>query len=630
MSLEINSQHNRTKIESEFESVGAIMRLSSSSLISCFLSLALLSHFPGSLIQVDAKPVFDTVPLLSHFGKYLSREPAAAPSRKLLPMAGIQDSEACSDGSSVESVRQEDWSTYYNYVSSNNRPNNESFLFAALIAHVRQIGPDIKEHHKKHEQEILDVVRITRDLLSTSGLKKTHRIWALGVVSCLKDIVPMEKDSSLVGKWEFKDLISRPVGDFELFLLKDHDLGGVVREIPPLQASDQEISDHVIKEALNRALIVNSINKDMNLGDNHRHRGFKKVLVSFMNLKTPIDDKSAKQLMKEIKEMLDSAQDFVATSPEEHFTIQMALHMEEHHSNSMIRFKELITNPKICTRILGKDFEFQLRDPELSPVLEEVLRSLMNNKTPKSESIRLALEATNDEKYPILHRARVIRVLNLMAKHDDNVYELVNKELNHSNGMIFSLSRIFLELSQGRMYPEKLQKNDLQYLVYQKEDKILTEERLVRLEQNLLTKKFLDPDIIEDVLIEFSENSQGSRTKGLTPIIKRLSNKLLSCRPIRSNQKLDEIQLDAIEYILHLILLEKDDVRLNINLVTRGTPFIQYISPKVFSVARSDPISLDARLKKFTWDLTRKPLSPLDPTSQIHSVHTPSFKNTVE
>ncbi|EGG03505.1 uncharacterized protein MELLADRAFT_109272 [Melampsora larici-populina 98AG31] len=615
------------------------MRLSNFSLIFCFLSLILPWHFPGPIGQVDAKPMS---PMFNYFGKYLSRD--HAPSRNLLQMASIEDSEAFSDESSVESVRDEDWKTYYNFVKSKDFHHHENSDFRVLIAHVHQIGPVFIEHHTKHDQETLDVVRIIRQILETSVLKETHKLWALGVLSYLKKWISTEKDSSLVKEWKIEDLISRHMGDFELFLLKDHDLAGAVQEILPIESTPQKLSDHVIKEVLNRASIVNSIKKAMTLGDRHRNPGFEKCLVSFMNLKTPIDDSRAKRLMKKMETMLDRTKSFFSTPPEEIFIIRMTLHMEEHHFNSMIEFKELINDPKICTRILRKDLEFQLQDPDLSRILRKVLESLMNDEILKSKSIHMALEAMTDKRHSMLHRARLTRVLNLMAKHDDEVYGLVNKELNHPHS-ITNLSSMFLELSHGRMYPDKIQKNDLQYLVFQKEHKIFMEKRLATLEENLLTMKFLELDVIFEVLKEFSANPKGPRTAGLTPIIKQLLIKLLSYRSNITDPNLHKIKLDAIEYILHLILLEKDDMRLNRNLSIRGTPFVQDISPEVLSVAGSDPMSLDDKLRMFSKHLTtsldngliltfsnfipRTLLSSPESTCQTQSDRSPSFTKMV-
>lgn len=142
------------------------------------------------------------------------------------------------------------------------------------------------------------------------------------------------------------------------------------------------------------------------------------------------------------------------------------------------------------------------------------------------------------------------------------------------------------------------------YCRFYVEDIIFTEKRLARLEENLSTSKFLDSAIMDDVLKEFNAHYEGPRTTGLTPIIKQLLIKLLPYWSNITDPDLDKIKLDAIEYILHLILLEKDDIRLNRNLLIRGTPFIQNIRPKVFSVAKSDPMSLDDKLRIFSKDLT--------------------------
>ncbi|KAH9824956.1 hypothetical protein DFH28DRAFT_877883 [Melampsora americana] len=570
------------------------MRLANSFLIFCFLSLTLPSRLSGPFRKVDAKPY------LAHIGSYLSGNDALL--GKVLPMLRIKRPQALLDGPSVERVIDKDWSNYYNLVEMGYLETHGNSELGLLIAHVRQVGPDIIKHHTDHEGETLSMIQMTRRVLERGDLEEKHRIWALGVLSCLKKRILTEKEGSLSKKWTIEHLISRPFGDFELFLLEDHDLGRVVQDNLKFKFSHPGISDEIIGEALNRASIVNLIKRDMDLSEKNQHQGFQKILVSFMNLKSSIDDACAKQLMERIGKMLDSIKHFLSMPLEEIFTIRMALHMEEHHFNSMIQFKELINDAEICTRILRKELEFQLQDKELSSTLKGVFKSLMNNKTPKSESIHLALEAMNDEKHYTLHRARVTRVLNLMAKHDDHVFDLVNKELDCSNSMISNLAQMFLEMSRGRMYPEKLQKNDLQYLVFQKDDKILTEERLAKLEENLLAGGFLDLNIIKDVLRESRSNSDGAT--GLTPTIKRLLIKLVPYWSDSTDPKLEEIRYDPIEYILHLILLEKDDIRLNRNLLMRGKEFVQEISSTLLSVAESDSISLDDRLRTFSNDLT--------------------------
>ncbi|KAH9824955.1 hypothetical protein DFH28DRAFT_942339 [Melampsora americana] len=561
------------------------MRLTSFPVIFCFWTLALPSRLSGPLGQVDAKPSLRSI--------LESLSLTRTSSGQHLPIVHVDESKTLIDRSSVESVTDKDWLTYYNLIDSQYLRNHRSLELGMRRS---------------------DDVLITHRILETARLKDNHRLWALGVLLCLKRRSTTQEDSSplIMKDWKIFHLDNRRVGDFELFLLKDHNLCRIL--------SRQEVSDNVIKEALDRAKNKDLINKT-------RHREFQKLLVSFMNLKTPIDDTRANVLMEKIKKILHNTKRFLGT-PSEKFAIRILLHMEEYHFNSMIQFRELITNPKICTLILTKDVEFQLEDTDLSPILKKVLKSLMNNETLKSESIHMALEAMADEKYSLLHRARVTRVLNLMTKHDDDVYNLINAELNHSHSMISSLSNMFSELSHGNMHPEGLRKNDIQALVLQKECVMLTDARLSKLELDLLSEEFLYMNDIEYLFEEFRLISTGSSATGLIPLIKKLLVKLMRYRSDSTDPKLYESKCNAIEFISHLILLIKYDIRLYRNLLIKGSSFIQDISSEFFSVAGDDSRSLDDRLKILSKHLTTALSNSLEPTGQTHSACTPTSRKT--
>ncbi|EGG06223.1 uncharacterized protein MELLADRAFT_63554 [Melampsora larici-populina 98AG31] len=263
-----------------------------------------------------------------------------------------------------ESVGARSWKVYYRVAPRASSAPGQIPEIKNLAQAVMELGKDFTSTIYTDDgiaEYIVPYMTLAYNTLQLDSLGMRERIWAVGVLACLKWSIPAQQSimKSEVFKRTFPPFGFR--GNLEVFLLKDQPLRKIVKQM--WEGIEENPSDHaVIKEALQRSSLADSLMTQLpkNL---ELFKEFRWILKFFLNLKNPIEFRNADYFIEDIERRLGDF-DFidpwkkVAGFDEAKALIQLLLYMHERYIRSRETFLRLT---KACN--LGKsvlDFHIQV------------------------------------------------------------------------------------------------------------------------------------------------------------------------------------------------------------------------------------------------------------------------------
>ncbi|KAH9811235.1 hypothetical protein DFH28DRAFT_982616 [Melampsora americana] len=407
---------------------------------------------------------------------------------------------------------------------------------------------------------IIPVINLFHLSLEGGSLSKAEMIWSVGVLSFLGSQIPAGGITAIPKVWQAKYLGS-PRGHFLLFFLQDKDLGKAIQEM--WLHSDQEPSEKIIQEAIQRESIVHHIQRQLGVAPVRPSTSFQAIYLAFINLKTPIDSEKALSLIGLIVKHLDikniknikKATGF----DEEKITIQLLLHLEEYNYESSLRFKELIEIKRLRIKILLRDTSLQLQE-ELPPDFSEILKHFENTakvSVPKLEKTLQVL--VEEEQISIPQAGRFLRVINLLSKSNSELHTWLNNLLDQNPHMVSRLYKKLLNYCHGQMDPNWFDFEGFEYLIISKYEDQVAEKYRDDLADVLISKGILSkatPVRFAPTLI--------SHGKGytVTTILHEICKRMLDLKARSHANQEHNVDYVLAEYILHLISFKNNDKKL--------------------------------------------------------------------
>ncbi|KAH9811977.1 hypothetical protein DFH28DRAFT_1084530 [Melampsora americana] len=519
-----------------------------------------------------------------------------------------------------ESASENNWNIYYRINPKVLYLNVHISEIEALTHAVAQLGDEFTSKRytiEGIEQHIVPRIDLADRVLKLDSLELRERIWAVGVLSCLKSKIPNQKIE--LNAKDFEDTHLYPCrGNFELFLLKDQPLGVILdkmwAEIPAdlcednrviSVLSDEYISTTAVWEALQRASLADSVLHQMDNSATTPSTKFQAIQKSFLGLKTPIDVSRAWRLRSDIASQLGNIHSSSCTGSlsEQKAMIQFLLHMQESHPFSKIRVLELIKEHKISEMILKVDIDLQLQDKALDASSKRVYKLLKNIKNVDFEKLNLALKGMVAKQLPTRQWGKLLRILEVSNMQNPHIYNCMDELLLDSEEITVQFARIL-----NKLYP--MRKNlDFRYLsimdlISRCEQDLIEANHRQKLEEELLSKGVLSPQTIEPLSKVLRWNFKGDRKPELAHYLQTICVQILS-----REEYLDALKPDdtIIEYILHIISLKNNDKKL-----------LQYLTDTIVST------DIYSKALKMIIDLHR------ESTDQTFAYHLQNFEKYLQ
>lgn len=447
------------------------------------------------------------------------------------------------------------WEVCYD-ISAKVFESSQSPEVKRLATAVLKLGPRFSLH-QYGPQDIIEHFKSTLDFsylaLEIDSLSTAERLWSVGVLSYLRSRSPGYRNWAIPGLWTANDM-TRPRGDFLLFLLQDRYVGNVIRDLWLESPSETETSEQVIQEAIRRESTVHFIKNQMRLPGHHPSASFHELYLAFINLKTPIDVGKASSLMRSIKDRLSHSKKLMRIGFDEDANIvRLLLHLEENHYQSYPQFTALINNPQSREKILQNDIRFQLSDEKLPENVIDLLKEFQNIRTVNEQQIPKILDILNQEQMSISQLGRFFRVLTLSFAGNHQMYESFQLQLGQHSEMVPRLFERLLKYRHGRITPGQFEWGALEYLVFLK-----NEDQVMKKYRNGLADELLSRGVLSKDEIVKDEQDLPEATKQLIidqmlyTIFKNMAAARISQHNLDTDHKL-------IEYILHLISFKNDD-----------------------------------------------------------------------
>ncbi|EGF99102.1 uncharacterized protein MELLADRAFT_94918 [Melampsora larici-populina 98AG31] len=450
---------------------------------------------------------------------------------------------------------------------------------------VLKFGPQFDRHQDDPEVE-MEHIMSTIDLFSRSleedKLSAAERIWAVGVLSYLRSRISEENKTVIPSLWTADDL-RRP-------------RAGRVAIVSPARSNLQNLdikTKHGIRgpadvEIIQRESVVHLISNLGDLGHDDPSIHFQKVYLAFINLKTPINRKTASSLMGLMRLIGEQLKSSKTPTKKESNTIRMLLHLVEYHYESSSEFTKLTRIPDIRGRILENAIRFQLEDKQLDPFVRDLLLDFQNKKFVDSDRTSEILHLIKEDRISIPQLGRLWRVITLVHRSDREMYPDHAIFFSQHSEMIPKLHEMVWKFRYGRMNPEKFWDYEIEPFVFGKWDKRAAQKYRTRLAKRLISKGLLTG---RETIRDTECLTEGIKKRVLTTTLYGIVKKVSDDKAVtRTKNKYTDYLI--AEYILHLISFKNDDKILYNHLFFDQhvlgktskdyTPFFKKLSQKVF------------------------------------------------
>ncbi|KAH9821561.1 hypothetical protein DFH28DRAFT_1119838 [Melampsora americana] len=261
-----------------------------------------------------------------------------------------------------ESAGQQSWKVYYRVAPKVSSAHGQISEIKDLAQAVTDLGKDFTS--KVYTDDgiagyIVPCLNLAHHALTLDSLGVRERIWALGVLSCLKWSIPAQQSSmrSSVFEHTFPSYGFR--GNLEIHLLQDQPLKRIVKKMWEGSLAYENLSQHTaISEVLKRSSLAGSVMTQLQKNTTG-FEDFRKILEEFLNLKSPIYFPAASQFIKNIVGRLGEF-DYIdpwhfSRFDEPKALIQLLLHMHENYIDSRDTFLQLTKNRQLPKSVLEYD-----------------------------------------------------------------------------------------------------------------------------------------------------------------------------------------------------------------------------------------------------------------------------------
>lgn len=465
-----------------------------------------------------------------------------------------------------------------------------------LAKAVLGLGPDFS-HHRNHpelsEEKIKSICDLARLVLKKDSLMASERMWAFGIFSYLRQQIPADKNQSIPTIWQEKDM-RRPREEFLSFFLRDVNVEKLLQEMWSGFPSQVEPGSRVIQEAIQRESTIHLIKNEMKA--HHPKTDFQKILLDFMNLKTPINSEKAASLFRTIgRHLIQQIQQKEISSDFDEIKnrIRLMLHLEEYDDTSSAIFQTLMKDRRPWWQIIFQtDIGFQLEDKSLLPEFKKILNDFANTVELNESQLSTVLGILHHQPTSSSQLARFFRVVNLVLQESSGIYESLNLTLNQYPEMISNLSEFSLKHGLGNVSPH-WHSRDLRYFIFRKQEDQMASIFRDRLARNLIHQGVLSQDETGWGLKEMEWNFCGSRKKSVTQTLHIIFKKILDM-PGKTGKN-----PHLMEYILYLISLKNNDAMLYRHLLMKETLVFKKLVVKVSKFSQDPSWNEKSTLDEF-------------------------------
>lgn len=265
-----------------------------------------------------------------------------------------------------KSMKAQNWKVYYRVAPKISSAHEQIPEIKELAETVLSLGEKFTSIQYSDGDAILGDLMSCLDtahrVLKLDSLGFRQRLWAVGVYSCLKWSIPMQRKTITSKSFQHSYPFLCFRGNLEVFLLRDQPLGKIVEKVWEGPVADENLFDYaVIREAFRRASFADSVLRQLQLQKGPLTR-FPGILSSFLHLKTPIDPTYASRFIKDVVHRLD---EFDYLDPWKHsdfdegkVLIQFLFYMHENHINSRETFLEITKACKLSGSVLESTIPF--------------------------------------------------------------------------------------------------------------------------------------------------------------------------------------------------------------------------------------------------------------------------------
>ncbi|KAH9821560.1 hypothetical protein DFH28DRAFT_949847 [Melampsora americana] len=354
------------------------MKMHSSSifLISSMISILVASFLAlpceeGLKLSLLADKIYSDVPkesknLHTGEGAGISGVPTQAPIRqngvhrtKLLDLVHFRKAKTTIPNSAGE----QSWEVYYRVALKISSAHGQISEIKQLAQAVMRLGDkfaSLEYLDVDTLQLIVSSMDIAHRALQLHSLGVRERIWAVGVISCLKWSIPTQRPIIMSKHYIHSYPFVGFRGNFELFLLRDQPLRAIVEKMWEGHPTDEDLSvDAVIWEALQRSSLADSVMHQFPGDQKDLFEEFRGILSSFLHLKSPIGFRNGSRFINDIARRLG---DFDGIDPlhqsgfdEAKALIQFLFYMHENCIHSRDTFLQLTKNRQLPKSVLDYD-----------------------------------------------------------------------------------------------------------------------------------------------------------------------------------------------------------------------------------------------------------------------------------